>query len=456
MQGDTMAGRPKRHAAALVLAGEWLAAAVFVLAVYEVVVGVAVRLWPDLSDNWVLLLWIAAAAICGFGLAKVRSGIGSLGGRLWPSVAAEPYSMLADAITRTAATPSAEDTLPRLAALVVAGTRARRVDVWVARGDGFRLGATSGDGTVQLPAGPVAGLDDLARITGIGHVVAIAESGQVLGALTLADPESRSLPPRDLRLAADVANAAGLLMRTLDLDDRLRERIGVEAEQAAILDVSRRRLVAARDAAREQLSGQIQTEVCAALEGCADSLRGLVDRLDDNAALRDAVTNMSGEIDEAVGRFRRLVRGVYPATLTDHGLVPALENLTADLRLRATVSGPGLPRFPTPVEACAYFCLSSLLRAWPSDGDEDRIRVALRVEDGDLVAVISDGVVHDAPAAGVQVPDVRSSSRAIDELVLESALDRVAALDGSLFVEPAGPGHAVTMRLPVVHLGVTQ
>jgi signal transduction histidine kinase len=456
MKGDAMAGGPKTTATALLLAVEWAAATVFVLAVYEVVVGVAVRVWPGLSDSWVLLLWIAAAAICGFGLGKVRSGVRSLAGRVWPGVAGEPYAMLVDAITKAAATPSAEDALARLAALVAAGTRARRVDVWVARSEGFRLGASHGDGDFRLPPGPVAGPGGLARIAGIDHVAAIAESSQVLGALTLADPKSGSLTPRDLRLAADVANTAGLLMRTMDLDDRLRERIRVEVAQAAILDVSRQRLIAARDAAREQLSKQIQAEVCVALERCSDSLRGLVDRPGDNAALTDAVTTVSGEIDEAIGRFRRLVRGVYPATLTDHGLVSALENLTADLPVRVTVSGPDLPRFPTRVEACAYFCLSSLLRAWPDGSRADRVLVALRVEDGGLVAVVSNGPVRNAAAASAAVPHVRSSPPAFDQLVLASALDRVAALDGSLSVDTEGPRHTVAIRIPVPRTGVTQ
>jgi signal transduction histidine kinase len=456
MQGDGMAGGPKARAATLLLAVEWAAAAVFVLAVYEVVVGVAVRVWPDLGDNWVLLLWIAAAVICGFGLGKVRSGVRSLAGRLWPSLAAEPYSTLVDAITKAAATPSAEDALARLAVLVAAGTSARRVDVWVARSDGFRLAASHGDGDLRVPAEPPAGLDDLARIAGTAHVAPIAESGQVLGALTLADPQSTALRPRDLRLAADVANTAGLLMRTWNLGDRLRERIRLEAEQTAVLDVSRRRLIAARDAAREQLSKQIQTEVCVALQRCADSLQGVVDRPDDNAALIDAVTTVSGEIDEAIARFRRLVRGVYPATLTDHGLVSALENLTADLPLRATVSGPDLPRFPTRVEACAYFCLSSLLRAWPNDSGGGRIMIALHVENGDLVAALNDRPAPNAAAATADELLLRPPPHAFDQLVLESALDRVAALDGSLSVDTAGPRPAVALRIPVPRDGVAQ
>ena len=451
-----MAGRPKTRASALILAVEWVAAAAYVFAVYftiyDVVVGVAIRFWPDLAGNPVLLLCIGAAAICGSGLGRLRSGVRSLAGRVWPSAAAEPHSMLADAITRSAAAPSVADALSRLAGLVAAGTSARRVDVWVARDDGFRLTASSPAGSVRRPAGPAVSLDELALIAGIDHVIAIAESGQVLGALAIAAPQGRSLASRDLRLAANMANAAGLLMRTLYLDNRLCERIRVEAEQAAVLDASRRRLIAARDAAREQLRREIQAEVCTALEWCSGSLRGLVDRLDDHAAMADAVAAMSGEVDDAIGRFRRLVHGVYPATLTDHGLVPALDNLTADLRLRASVSAPALPRFPTPVEACAYFCLSSLLRAWPHACDEDRIRIALRVEGADLVAVVSDGAVRDTAASRAEVPLGRSSPQVFHPLVLESARHRVAALDGSLSVESAGPANAVIMRIPALHV----
>jgi len=293
-------------------------------------------------------------------------------------------------------------------------------------------------------------------MAGIDHVVEIAESGQMLGALTLADPQSRSLTARDLQLAADVANAAGLVMRTADLDDRLRERIRVEAEQSAVLDLSRRRLISARDAAREQLSRQIQAQVCVVLERCSDSLQGLVDQPLDNAALTDTVAGMSSAIDEAIGRFRRLVRGVYPSTLIDHGLVSALENLTADLPVRATVSGSGLPRLTPRVESCAYFCLATLLQAWPGGSREDRLLVTLRIEGDDLVAVVGDGAVADASASRAAVPPAGSSPQVFDQLVLESTLDRVAALDGSLSVDPGGTGYAVTIRIPTLHTGVSQ
>jgi signal transduction histidine kinase len=235
----------------------------------------------------------------------------------------------------------------------------------------------------------------------------------------------------------------------------LRERIRIEAQQSAVLDLSRRRLISARDAAREQLSRQIQAQVCVVLERCSDMLHGLVDQPLDNTALTDAVTDMSRAIDEAIGRFRRLVRGVYPSTLIDHGLVSALENLTADLSARATVSGPGLPRLTERVESCAYFCLATLLRAWPSGSREDRLLVTLRIEDDDLIAVVSD-TVRDAAAPTAQVPPAGSSPKVFDQLVLESTMDRIAALDGSLVVDPGGSGYAVTIRMPILQAGVSQ
>jgi hypothetical protein len=285
-----------------------------------------------------------------------------------------------------------------------------------------------------------AGLDDLARLPGVDHVVAITESDALLGAMTLAARGTGPLPPRDLRLAADVANAAGLLLRAVELDDRLRERIRLEADQAAALDTSRRRLIAARDEAREQLGREIQAEVCGALEHCAEVLGTLADPPGADGALTRAVSTLSVEVDQAITGFRRLVRGVYPATLTDHGLGPALENLAADLPLPATVTGPPLPRFPARVEACAYFCLSSLLRSWPGDRpgrDGGRVVIAPRVDGGDLVVSVTGPTDGSGSASGL-----------FDPLVLESALDRVAALDGALMVGPFDGGLSVVLRLP--------
>ena len=42
---------------------ELVFAAAYVVAVYELVVAGGIALWPDASDDWILPMWIAAAAL---------------------------------------------------------------------------------------------------------------------------------------------------------------------------------------------------------------------------------------------------------------------------------------------------------------------------------------------------------------------------------------------------------
>jgi len=71
MSGGTLRPRLDRQPAALRLA-EWAAVAVFVIAVYEVIVAGGVALWPGADDAWILALWVAAAAISASGMTAIR------------------------------------------------------------------------------------------------------------------------------------------------------------------------------------------------------------------------------------------------------------------------------------------------------------------------------------------------------------------------------------------------
>ena len=423
---------------------EAVAAAAFVIAVYETVVGGVVRLWPDVSDNLVLRLWVAAAVLCGLGMKAVRARARALLARAWPQAAAEPYRTLASFVADAAAGASVEDALPCLARLVADATSARSVEVWITRASGFELAA--GCPEDDQPRHLVSSLDALRASPGTDHVVPVTEAGELFGALALGVADGSKLMARDLRLTVDIANAAGLLLRNIELHARLHEQIRLESEQAKALAASRRRMVVARDSAREQLGREIQAIVCEPLERCALELDVAPEHLDSprvGAGLD--LAGMIRRVDKVIGQFRRIVHGVYPSVLTDHGLVPALDNLVADLERRAELEAPELPRLPAPIEAGGYFCAVTLLRAWPHSWDEQSIRVTVRVTDGEpggsgergeLILAVSDAV----PRVGGDL---------VDPLVVESVLDRVAALDGRL-QQKAGPaGLSVMIQLPL-------
>jgi hypothetical protein len=398
---------------------EWAAVAVFVIAVYELVVAGGVALWPNADDAWILALWVAAAAISASGMAAVRGAVRKAFVRIRPSVAG-PYGTLVSFASGAAVAP-VEDTLPRLAELVARGTGARRAEVWLADGDGGFRRAAGWPAKSAADLGTVASLAELEALRRAAVVVPVSDGGEVLGAFTLDGADEGFFTPRDLLLASDVANAAGLLLRSADLEARLQERIGVESAQAEALRASRSRVVAARDAAREQLSQQIQAEVCDPLESLVTRMTGLHEEI---AGLEDALPAMTGEVDEVITRFRRVVRGVYPSVLVDHGLAAALGNLLETVERPTALEVGELPRYPAQIEACVYFCLATLLRGWP-DGDS-RLRIAVHAADGRI---------------GVRLVDPQAADLAdvVTPAALETAGDRIAALNGTL-TSGAGPG----------------
>ena len=428
MSGATMPTRPAaadRQPAALRLA-EWFAVAVFVIAVYELIVAGGVALWPHADDAWILALWVAAAAISASGMAAVRGAVRRTFVRFRPA-AAGPYATLVAFASGVAAAP-AEQTLPRLAELVAQGTGARQAEVWLADGDGGFRRASSWPGAAEPVT--VAGLAELAALPQAGEVVPVGDGGEVLGAFVIAGFDDEYFTPRDLLLAAAVANAAGLLLRTADLEARLADRVRAESAQAELLRQSRRRVVAARDAAREQLGRQIQTEVCDPLEALIGRMSGLHEEI---AGMQEALPAMTGEVEGVITRFRRVVRGVYPSVLVDHGLQAALGNLLETVERPTALDVGEVPRCPARIEACVYFCLATMLRGWP-DGEE-RLRITVSAVDDRLRVTLVD-------------PQASEISEVAAPAVLEAAGDRIGALDGTMTSSADSDGLHIEIDVP--------
>jgi hypothetical protein len=144
---------------------------------------------------------------------------------------------------------------------------------------------------------------------------------------------------------------------------------------------------------------------------------------------------MTGEVDGVITRFRRVVRGVYPSVLVDHGLEAALGNLLETVERPTALEVGALPRCPAQIEACVYFCLATLLRGWP-DGDA-RVRISVSAAGGRLGVRLVDPQASD-------ITEVATST------VLEAAGDRIAALDGTLTSSIEPGGLHIVIDVPVV------
>ena len=429
---------------------EAVAACGFVLAVYGLVVAGGIALFlhaspahvPPGNGTWVIVLWIAAAAIAGTGMTAVRAKARALARRLRP--APDPYVTLMSSVSGAVAAGPAEEALPRLAQLLAEGAGARSASVWLASGSRLRR-ASSWPAGASLDQQTVASETKLPDLADVDYVAPVRDAGKLLGALTLQARAGGFLTLPDVRLAGDMANAAGLLLSRGNLTSALREQVQAEEKQASELAASRRRMVVAADAARQQLSGEIQARVCQPLERCGEWAELALASLDGPAAgptgpaVVAGLAEMSREIDTAIADFRRIVHGVYPPVLTDHGLWAAMENLLIDLDPRASLVSPRIPRLAARIEAATYFCVAALLREWDSSGAQRPIRVLAGVTSSRIQVTFVDSV-----AKTPERPELP-----VSPLVLETIRDRVAALDGRLQLESDESGRWLVIDVPL-------
>jgi PAS domain S-box-containing protein len=215
-----------------------------------------------------------------------------------------------------------------------------------------------------------------------------------------------------------------------------RERDVAQA-RAEELQVARRRIIEAADAARAQLErdlhdGAQQQFVSAVLQLQLAERKAASDP--------DAARELRAQAIELAGggltELRRLASGIHPAILTDRGLGPAVRSLASRLPLPVDVVETPDVRLPAPVEASVYFFVSEALTNVVKHAQAHEASVSIGAENGGLMVEVSDdGVGGAQPAAG-------SGLRGLG--------DRVGALDGTLEVEsPPGGGTLLRARIPL-------
>lgn len=247
------------------------------------------------------------------------------------------------------------------------------------------------------------------------------------GATAVIDADARvALDPVGLRLV--LAATAVVLANTRLTAERAAHLAELEASRTRIVEAGEARR---RDLERDLHDGAQQHLLTVATTISRARLATGTEQLD--STLDEARSQLSAAMEE----LRRLARGIHPAVLSQAGLVPALEALTAggDAEL---VAGPGLNvdgQLPQAVESTAYFVVAEAVTN-ARKHSAGRIRVEVDRDDQALRASVSDdggGGARVGPAGG-----------------LRGLVDRAQALGGTLDVSsPPGQGTTVRLELPV-------
>ena len=226
-----------------------------------------------------------------------------------------------------------------------------------------------------------------------------------------------------------VASAARLALE----NERLHAEVRAQLEE---MRASRMRVVNAGDEARRHLERDLHDGAQQRLLAISAAIERL--RTMDSTPGRHAemLSEIAGELKEALVELRDLARGIHPSLLTDEGLGPAVESLARRARVPTRVEEAPSLRFPSPVESAAYFVVAEALANAARHSGASEVTVKIRAGEGLLhVRVRDDG------AGGASV-DGGSGLGGLE--------DRVRSLGGSLLVDsPVGGGTVVTAVIPV-------
>jgi signal transduction histidine kinase len=208
------------------------------------------------------------------------------------------------------------------------------------------------------------------------------------------------------------------------------------AARVSTLQQTRSRVVDAADAERRRIERDLHDGTQQHLVSLAMNLGMAKEKLEsDPAAAQALVTRAHQEAKDSIVELRNVIRGVYPAVLTDRGLDAALSALAArsPIPVRLDVDLP--QRAGATAEAVAYFVVSEALTnvARHSGARSATVHVE-RYDDRLKVAVTDDGRGGAVAAAGSGLTGLR---------------DRVLAVDGTFaLTSPPGGGTTLAMEVP--------
>jgi signal transduction histidine kinase len=367
-------------------------------------------------------LSVAATALVAVAFQPVKDRVQRLANRLVYGRRAAPYEVLANVSSRMTGAFETEDVLPRLARLLVDGTGASRVEVWLRVGDRLRLAAESPHRDAVARALTLE-RGELPAIPDASFVAVVRDEGELFGAIALRKSPGDPVTPPEQALTEDVGRQAALLLRNARLIEELR--------------ASRERIVAAQDDERRRLERDIHDGAQQQLVTLSLSTRLVQSELGSEApaALTDLLDRAIEESKQALAELRELARGIHPRILTERGLPAAIRSLAERAPVPVAVDADGDGRLPEAIEATAYFAVSEALQNVAKYANATGVEIRAARENGSLVVHVSDDGVGGADAS-------RGSG-------LRGLLDRIDAVGGRLELDsPPGRGTRLTVVLP--------
>ena len=226
-----------------------------------------------------------------------------------------------------------------------------------------------------------------------------------------------------------VASAARLALE----NERLHAELRAQLEEVR---ASRIRVVNAGDEARRRLERDLH-------DGAQQRLLAISAAIERARAMNvsgepaaELLSEISGELREALVELRDLARGIHPSLLTDEGIGPAVESLARRAQVPTRIVEATAERFSTSVETAAYFVVAEALANAVRHSGASEVTIGIRHEHDVLRVFVGDD------GSGGATPGDGSGLRGME--------DRVLSLGGSLRVDSQpGSGTVVTATIPI-------
>ena len=313
------------------------------------------------------------------------------------------------------------------------------VATWSNLPEKMRLGTRHAVGgynlpTVVLRTGRAARIDDTAQTTGSPAAIVrrlgirsavgspIVVEGRLWGVVTAATAKPHPIPAdTEQRIAGFTELVATAI---------------ANAESGAQLAASRARIVAAADETRRRVVRDLHDGAQQRLVHAVITLKLALRELEPHDGRAEAlVSEALGHAENANSELRELVHGILPGVLTSGGLRAGVDALVSRSSVPVTVDVCP-QRFPSAIEATAYFVASEALTNVIKHAHAQRAEVEAHVEDGTLrVEVRDDGVGGADPSHGSGLTGLK---------------DRVEALGGTIEItSAAGGGTSLVARIPI-------
>jgi signal transduction histidine kinase len=266
--------------------------------------------------------------------------------------------------------------------------------------------------------------DTQGRATSVAEAIATGKQVTAIG--DESGPTAMLVHGRELGEDEELLEAVCSLSLSALRHQRLRSWLAVSLGE---LEESRKRIVRAADLERSRIERNLHDGAQQRLIMLRIKLSLALELLEtDPQAGREAVADLGEHIDVAMEELRAIAHGVYPAMLTDRGLVDALTSVAAEASRPVHLRTYAVTRQPPEIETAVYFtCMEALQNAIKHAAGASGVWVTLRQDDELRFEVRDDGPGF-RPTGTDGVGGLRNMR------------DRVEAIGGRLTIDTA-PGH---------------